>query len=710
MTTGSAPTAGDKWASRQAGPWWSTGLWSMLLAAAVLVPAVPRLASPPPSCVIDVTLSARRPGTVELFYDIGRGYNGGHMSSADFAAGGPTTVSLSIPDGTYPQIRLDPTTCRDEVTIESLMLRHVERGTRIAIPLASLRAAHELVRVEVEGDHATVVSEGEDPILFIEPSVPLQVGTGVRPWAAARLTGAFLAATATIWGLWMLGSSLVRRRPAATRRVAGLVALASLLAAPRLVGLDQPLLLDFHDFRQTQTALTAFWFAADGVTLPAYPLPVLGRPWTAPIEFPLYQLAAAAVHRIGVPIDAACRGTTLVTFVAAIVVFLRVLVRHGAPRPVIAVLAVLALSSPFALVWSKASLIEFTAVLCGVVFAGLAADCHAGGLGIARWLLMAIAGTAAALAKITTFAVFWPAGMILAADRLWHLRREGVAPRRLVAEAAAWALVLAIPLLVGQAWVAVADHVKAASEATVPLTSARLDKWMYGTLAQRLDYRNWRVILRRITADVLPVVWPLAIYGLVSLRRLPRRIALLGFGTLAGACAAVSTFFNVYVVHDYYLCAVVIPLWLAAAAGLWGLAERIHPTRLRRLIVPATLMIMIIAASRSFMVNQTYGHFVGHETLGFCRDVQRAVPADEEIVVVGEDWNPRIPYYTQRKAFMAWRGVPTAVVRDYVTRQGLRHLVVCRTGNTAALGLMPDSDPVLVRGNYELRRLRPPAP
>lgn len=688
--------------------WRTVWLWSPLLAATVLVPAARRIASPERSSVLDVALTATKAGTVELFYDVGRGYNGFDMSHAAITAGERELVSLSLPDGLYEQFRLDPTTCVDDVTIESLTVRHVATGTRQAIPLTALRAVQDVAEVRLDGDRATVVGDGIDPILFVEPPELLRVGSGVRPWGTARLIGAFLATTAVIGGVGTAGVAFLRHRSATARQAACLAALACLLVAPRLVGLNQPL-LDFHGFRQTQTALTAYWFSAEGVTLPAYPLPVLGRPWTAPFEFPTYQLAAAAVHRLGVPLDAACRGTALVAFVAAIVALVRMLLRHGTPPLVPAFIGVFALASPFALVWSKAALIEFTAVWCAVIFVGLAADAAARGWGVVRWLLLLVAGTVAALTKITTFAVFWPAGVLLVIDRLWRVRRQGADGRRLLAEAAAWGLVLTIPLVAGQAWVVVTDAVKASTAATVPLTSANVHDWTHGTLAQRLDYRTWRAIARRIGGDVLPWLWPLAGYGILTLRRLPRPIALLGYGTLAGACGVVTVFFNLYVVHDYYLCAIVVPLWLAAAAGLWAVTERIPWERARGLVLPAALVLMIAAASRSFMVRMSYEDAAHDGVLEFCREVQRIVPPDRELVIVGDDWNPRVPYYARRKAFMVWRVLPDGLVRDYVTSQGVRDLVVRRTGDTAALRLFPGSELVLRHGEFELRSVGQPA-
>jgi hypothetical protein len=44
--------------------------------------------------------------------------------------------------------------------------------------------------------------------------------------------------------------------------------------------------LENHSFRQTQTALTAWWFVRDGFSF-AYLTPVGGPPWSIPFEFPL---------------------------------------------------------------------------------------------------------------------------------------------------------------------------------------------------------------------------------------------------------------------------------------------------------------------------------------------------------------------------------------------------------------------------------------
>jgi hypothetical protein len=67
------------------------------------------------------------------------------------------------------------------------------------------------------------------------------------------------------------------------------------------IGISKPI-LDLYYFRQTQTALTAYWLWRGGPWL-AYETPVLGFPWSVPIEFPLYQGLVASLRAIGIPIE-----------------------------------------------------------------------------------------------------------------------------------------------------------------------------------------------------------------------------------------------------------------------------------------------------------------------------------------------------------------------------------------------------------------------
>lgn len=48
-----------------------------------------------------------------------------------------------------------------------------------------------------------------------------------------------------------------------------------------------------HEFRQAQTGLSIKFIQRDQDYSVAYPTPLFGPPWSIPMEFPLYQWAAA---------------------------------------------------------------------------------------------------------------------------------------------------------------------------------------------------------------------------------------------------------------------------------------------------------------------------------------------------------------------------------------------------------------------------------
>ena len=52
--------------------------------------------------------------------------------------------------------------------------------------------------------------------------------------------------------------------------------------------IGQPL-IDRHEFRQTQTALTALFLEFNARSFVNYETPVLGAPWSIPFEFPFFQ-------------------------------------------------------------------------------------------------------------------------------------------------------------------------------------------------------------------------------------------------------------------------------------------------------------------------------------------------------------------------------------------------------------------------------------
>ncbi len=204
------------------------------------------------------------------------------------------------------------------------------------------------------------------------------------------------------------------------------------------------------------------------------------------------------------------------------------------------------LFTPLAMLWSRTSSIEYVVTAGSVGFVLAAMELRTSWR-TSWWWIALLAASVAMLVKPTT-ALFYLAPAVL----VLPLRRRFVAS----------AVLLVLPLALGIAWTVHADAIKAATPSTAFLTSSALTTWNFGTMAQRLNAAAWSVVLQR---------WVFLAGGLVLLPLLLRRPGRhwnpLVPWMLAAAVLPILVFFNLYVVHDYYLVAIT-----PAVAALVGLA------------------------------------------------------------------------------------------------------------------------------------------
>jgi hypothetical protein len=448
------------------------------------------------------------------------------------------------------------------------------------------------------------------------------------------------------------------------------VVLAAFVAAVAPT-LDQPL-LENHAFRQTQTAYTARIYHQQGIDLLHPKLPVLGEPFEVPFEFPLLQAAASVVMDAGVGDDLAMRLTGLACFLLT-ALLLYGLVRHVAGRASAIAAFVAFVATPFALVWSRTSMIEYlaTAGAVGFTWATVAwRDSRRPGL--AAVALMA--GLVGLLVKPTT-AAFW----ILPALAYRPTGTRSDDKRRTIAVLAALALV---PLAAAAIWTRHADGIKAASPTTAWLTSSELEDWNFGTFSQRLDRGVWTVIVDRLVADVVGLagIFLLAV-ALVAIARSAQRLFWLG--VVLAAVLPPLVFTNLYVVHDYYLAAITPAL--AALIGLGvGYVWRVLPQR-RHVLAVAALAGLALAAStvghgRSYWL-RAYDDDPDPTTLSLARQVDSQTDASDRVAIVGLDWSPAVLYFADRWGLMVVDR-NAAISFDAIKRERYRHVLLANPGDT----------------------------
>jgi hypothetical protein len=413
-------------------------------------------------------------------------------------------------------------------------------------------------------------------------------------------------------------------------------------------------LLDMHSFRQTQTAMSAYYMAEDAGMFFDYITPVLGKPWQIPMEVPIYQWIVARWHNLsGMGLDQSGKFISIVFWLACLVPIWRLLGLLDFSVPQRCIASALLYSSPLYLYWGRSFMIETTGLFLSI---GMAACVCAGYKRHDwRWLLAGLAlGIGAALCKVTTWAV---AGgvtglLILFSDGLpkWQDWKWIVGAGALTV----------VPILPAKLWLHYGDSIKQLNPFAKELivsTSSHQAAWNFGTFEQKLDPATWLHIWRHITDQLLvpfPGVGPffmvlvLVAGAVASPKRIP---VILIF--LAGFASGPIIFTNLYFEHSYYWSANGVWLLLAVGTALAGIWECRPGKAWPQVVALALALTMVISGFVAW--NQRFLPVLKSlptaEQLdeAWRKPVQAIVPPERTILILGNDWNPTALYYAQRK-------------------------------------------------------------
>jgi hypothetical protein len=408
-----------------------------------------------------------------------------------------------------------------------------------------------------------------------------------------------------------------------------------------------------YEFRQTQTAISALFIQREHNFSLAYPTPVLGKPWSIPFEFPLYQWTTVVVsNTTGWPLVEAGRLVSAFCFYLGLPALAGLLRRLGAPGPHRLVVLSLVLTSPLYVYYTRAILIETMALMFGLWY--LYALVESLERRSIPWLaLAALAGTGAGLVKVTTFMVFVLPALAWSLWQLWLSRAKpgetGAGPLR---RTFGWlAATQVVPFAATLWWLRFSDAVKALNPSGAGLTSAQLVGFNFG-LGRRLDGQVWAACWNQITENIVsPAALLTAGVALCFANRWWRQIAL-----CLGLFVTVQVIFPVlYSVHGYYYIACAFLLLLAMGFAVAGLLE--SPRLPRWVSVP--VWIGLCAAQGWLYVRNHYpSQRAPGDGGGLASALQEISEPDDTLIVAGDDWSSIIPYYAQRRALMLRSELP----------------------------------------------------
>ncbi len=401
-----------------------------------------------------------------------------------------------------------------------------------------------------------------------------------------------------------------------------------------------------HEFRQAQTGISAMFIQREGNFSLAYPTPVLGKPWSVPFEFPLYQWTVAVVsNTFHLPLVQAARAVSVACFygfLVALALWLRRLGLSGTQR---AVTLSLVLTCPLYIFYSRAFLIETMALMFGVWYLAALHESVARRSG--AWLAVAaLAGTGAGLVKVTTFIVCLVPAFGWCVWWLWQCRPAvGAADRWSLARMFGWlAAGHAVPFAATIGWVKYADAVKALNPSGVSLTSAGLAAFNFG-YGRHFDPKIWAAWHGNITETICSLGVLGAAFGLACFAGRWRWHA---FAALGLFVVSQLIFPVLYAFHSYYYVASAFTLFVGLGFALSGLLDK----RLPRWVPLAAWLIVLATQVRFFLTHQYDEQRIPGNGGGLASALQEFTDQERSLIIAGNDWSSIIPYYAERRALM----------------------------------------------------------
>jgi hypothetical protein len=430
----------------------------------------------------------------------------------------------------------------------------------------------------------------------------------------------------------------------------GLAILVALIASWIAIAYAGQPLLEKHDFRQTQTALTSYWMIQEGWRLD-YQTPVVGYPWSVPMEFPIFQsIAALLAWLFNLELDPTGRLLSFCFLLACAWPAYAIARRLDLPSDAIFVFCALLWSSPLYLFWGRAFMIETAALFFTFASLPYALDLRGPQPCWKSSLLFALFSTLGLLQKITTAApALMLTAFLLCAANIISAGAKLPSRRQFLCLSVA----MAIPFITAAAWYGYADMIKSQNSFGATLTSGALADFNFGPLEQRYNL----IILKHIFWDR---VWSNNAAGLLGLsvvvgalvfgKRVIKKVTAISLGLFI---LPVLIFSNLHYIHDYYQAssALFLIFALSISTVLW-----LPDLTGRHIIVPVVSLLLVI--SNFYHFNSVYAEKVTTfiqasepTPLALGDFINRYTPEKSAIVIFGNSWNSNIAYYSRRKAF-----------------------------------------------------------
>jgi len=409
-----------------------------------------------------------------------------------------------------------------------------------------------------------------------------------------------------------------------------------------------------HEFRQTHTALIAYYIDAENNFSIPYSTPLFGKPWSVPMEFPLYEWSVVLLSRAAhLPHFEAARTVSLACFYLTLPAIWLLLGQLGLARPRRLLALALVLTCPLYIFYSRAFLMESMVLMFSAWFLEMFVRTMRERR--LHWLILcALCGAGSALVKSTTFFVWLLPAALYGAACLWREVCAGPGWKPML-RTIGWGLgAVVLPCVTAFCWVKFTDTIKATHPSAHIFTSAELTRGNFGmyNLAARFSPETWGGLLAGWREAIMPawVVGLIVAAGVGWSRR--ERWHILGAAGLFIFAQLMFPF--AYALQEYYFFACAVFLLCALGFALHGVLDSGLPRWVRWAIVCVPFAFQMGTYLQGYHLIQSVRANGG---TGLTDALRGITPNGGIIIVAGDDWSPIIPYYSQRKALMIRNGL-----------------------------------------------------
>ena len=425
--------------------------------------------------------------------------------------------------------------------------------------------------------------------------------------------------------------------------------------------INQPL-VDIHDFRQTQTALTTFFLnPVDLQTLLNYETPVFGKPWSIPMEFPTYQFLAFHMQSLTLfDLDKSGRLVSLLFGVLVILPVIGIMRIFKINDKGIFSFILLYLTSGIYLYWNRTFMIESTSLFFSILTIYLYllirndfTTLKYNRIHLTNTLLLNsslfFSLTISLLTKPTTSL---PVLSLIGLDIIYTVFTAFISRRHPVHEVITLNFVLKSIAVLSSifllfAWINYADSLKEMNEIGIDLTSQNLRAWNYGTIEQRFSKDLWLdVVIDRMFTYIgfLPAL--LLLFSGVRSKSMSNSQRIFVFLNLYLTFLPLLVFTNLHIRHNYYQSANQIYLLISLATCFSVIRTKTYFNSITLLIT----LFVIGSYVHFYNAYYKYAYIETNEQLEIGEIINTNTTSDSAIMIFGADWNPAIAYHSKRKA------------------------------------------------------------